>query len=243
MKRTSTIGRLERLEMISARLKDRGFCTAKGLAVELGISQRTLTRDIQILRDQGVPIEADRGRGGGLRLDRRWGIGRLNLPYAQAVDLLISLAITEQMQSPLFMANLDAVRRKLMMSFSTDIKTKVNGLRDRILISKSASALLLSDFSNPSRNSVEKLHQAFLEMQEIKISYRAENGAITSRIIQPHYLLLSYPIWYVLAWDHLRGNVRTFRCDRIVRITALETEFNLRPLADFQAAIEGAQVI
>lgn len=229
--------------MITARLKEDGFCTANELAKELDISLRTLTRDIQILRDQGVPIEADRGRGGGLRLNRRWGIGRLNLSYAQAVDLLISLAVTEQMQSPLFMAHLGAVRRKLMMSFSADTKGKVEGLKERILISKSASALLLADFSNPSRDSVAKLHQAFLQMQELKITYRAESRAVTKRVIQPHYLLLSYPIWYVLAWDHLRGEVRTFRCDRIEQITALEAEFSLRPLPDFQAAIEGAQVI
>ncbi len=229
--------------MITARLKDGSFCTASGLAAELGISLRSLTRDIQILRDQGVPIEADRGRGGGLRLDRRWGIGRLNLSYAQAVDLLISLAITEQMQSPLFMAHLGPVRRKLMASFSADTKSKVSGLKDRILISESASALLLTDFRNPSRDSVAKLHQAFLQMQEIEITYRAENGTVTRRKIQPHYLLLSYPIWYVLAWDHLRGEVRTFRCDRMGQIAALEMEFQLRPLSDFQAAIAGAQVI
>jgi len=229
--------------MISSRLKGGGFCTARALAEELGISLRTLTRDIQILRDQGVPIEADRGRGGGLRLDRRWGIGRLNLTYAQAVDLLISLAVTEQMQSPLFMAHLGAVRRKLMMSFSLDTKSKIDGLKDRILISKSASALLLADFSSPSRDSVAKLHQAFLQMQEIEITYRAENKAVTKRVIQPHYLLLSYPIWYVLAWDHLRAKVRTFRCDRILQITTLENGFRLRPLTDFQAAIEGAEVI
>jgi len=229
--------------MITTRLKEDRFFTANGLAGELGISLRTFTRDIQILRDQGVPIEADRGRGGGLRLDRRWGIGRLNLSYAQAVDLLISLAVTEQMQSPLFMAHLGAVRRKLMASFSPDTKSKVEGLKERILISKSASALLLAEFSNPSRGSVAKLHQAFLQMQELKISYRAQSGAVTKRVIQPHYLLLSYPIWYVLAWDHLRGEVRTFRCDRIEQIAALEGEFSLRPLPDFQAAIEGAQVI
>ncbi len=229
--------------MITTRLKEDRFFTAAGLAGELGISLRTLTRDIQILRDQGVPIEADRGRGGGLRLERRWGIGRLKLSYAQAVDLLISLAVTEQMQSPLFMAHLGAVRRKLMASFSPDTKSKVEGLKERILIAKSASALLLADFSNPPRDSVTKLHQAFLQMQEIRITYRAESGAVTRRVIQPHYLLLSYPIWYVLAWDHLRGEVRSFRCDRIAGIAAQEAEFRLRPLSDFTAAIKGAQVI
>jgi len=243
MKRASTTNRLRRLDIITARLKNDGFCTAQVLADDLGISIRSLSRDIQILREQGLPIEADRGRGGGLRLDRRWGIGRLNLSYGEAVDLLVSLAITEQMKSPLFMAHLGSVRRKLMASFSPETKARVARLKSRILIAESASAFVLSGFRNPPRKTVEKLHQAFLLMQEIEISYRAENQAETRRIIQPHYLLLSYPVWYVLAWDRLRGDVRTFRCDRIGAISAAGGDFRLRPVADFQAAIEGASVI
>jgi len=243
MKRASTTSRLHRLEIITARLKADGFCTVKDIADDLGVSVRTLSRDIQILRDQGLPIDADRGRGGGLRLDRRWGIGRLNLNYTEAVDLLVSLAITEQMNSPLFMAHLGSVRRKLMASFSPETKTRVGRLKSRILIAETASAFVLSGFSNPHRKTVEKLHQAFLLMQEVEINYRAENGAETRRLIQPHYLLLSYPVWYVLAWDHFRSDVRTFRCDRIGRVISGETGFRLRPVADFQAAIEGTSVI
>ena len=128
MNRASTIGRLQRLELVTARLKSDDSLVVADLAREFGVSVRTLTRDIQILRDQGLPVDADRGRGGGVRLHWSSGIGRLSLSYAEAVDLLVSLAVAEQMKSPLLMANLGSVRRKLMASFAPSMRRKIKSL-------------------------------------------------------------------------------------------------------------------
>lgn len=243
MTRASTVGRLQRLELIAARLKSDEPLIVADIAEEIGVSRRTLTRDIQLLREQGLPIEADRGRGGGVRLHWSWGIGRLNLNFSEAVDLLVSLAVAEQMKSPLLMANLGSVRRKLMASFSPSMKRNISRLRSRILIGESASPFVLSAFSVPSTAVVKKLHQAFLMMRRINIGYRAQNGAKTNREIEPHYLLLNYPVWYVLAWDHLRNEVRTFRCDRIEGSHVLDEGFRLRDFSQFDDAIEGADAI
>ena len=74
MKRASTIDRLQRLELITTRLKSHDSLIVADLAREFGVSVRTLTRDIQILRDQGLPVDADRGRGGGVRMHWSWGM-------------------------------------------------------------------------------------------------------------------------------------------------------------------------
>ena len=243
MKRASTADRLKRLEDLVGSLKDDELLTTGEIADNFGVSVRTVSRDIQVLRDQGLPIDADRGRGGGVRLDRHWGIGRVNLAYSEAVDLLVSLAVAEQMKSPLFMAHLGPIRRKLMASFSPATKHKVKGLKARILIGESASLFVLSAFNAPDRKMVEQLHQAFVMVGRIAINYRAENGVKTKRVIEPHYLLLNYPVWYVLAWDHLRADARTFRCDRIDSIQRLDEGFKLRPIAQFENALQGINVI
>ncbi len=87
---------------------------------------------------------------------------------------------------------------------------------------------VLSALSSPRARAVEQLHQAFLMTRRVGIRYRAENGANTERTIEPHYLLLSYPVWYVLAWDHLRDEVRTLRFDRIERAHVPDEAFHLR---------------
>ena len=225
--------------MITARLKAAEPITIGEIAKDIGVSTRTLNRDIDLLKRQGLPIETDVGRGGGIRLERHWGVGRINLNYTEAVDLMISLAIAEQMQSPLFMAHLSSIRHKITASFSPAIKNKVSGIKSRIIIGQSASGLTLANFTAPEREDVAKLHQAFLMQQAIVINYTSENGSNTERTIEPHYLFLASPIWYVLAWDHLRKDMRVFRCDRIEKISIQEETFSLIPLAEFQKKRDG----
>lgn len=243
MNRASTIGRLQRLELITARLKSDDSLVVGDLAREFGVSVRTLTRDIQILRDQGLPVDADRGRGGGVRMHWSWGIGRLALSYAEAVDLLVSLAVAEQIKSPLLMANLGSVRRKLMASFSPSMRRKIDGLKSRIIVGESASPFVLSAFSVPNARVVERLHQAFLMMRKIHIHYRDASGEKTERAIEPQYLLLSYPVWYAIAWDDLRSEVRTFRCDRIERARLLDEVFRPCRFAEVERALEAVDAI
>lgn len=242
MTRTTTLNRLERLDRLAGRLKADEPLVLKDIAAEFGVSLRTLSRDIQILRERGLPVEADRGRGGGVRLHWSWGIGRLTLSYREAVDLLVSLAVAEQMKSPILMANLAPIRRKLAASFSRDDRARIKRLRSRILVGQSASAGVLSGFTPPPGGVVERLHEAFLMTRRARIRYRDGSGTVTERAVEPHYLLLNYPVWYALCWDHLRNEVRTFRCDRMVQVAPGDESFTLLPLAAFQAAIEGVEV-
>ncbi|MBL9049240.1 MAG: WYL domain-containing protein [Tabrizicola sp.] len=244
MPRLSTLDRLDRLEHLTAALKSGERLTQHGLAESLGISLRTLSRDIELLRRQGLPIEADRGRGGGLRLSQRWGVGRLALSYAEAVDLLISLAIAEQMGSPLLLSNLASTRRKLIASFSPTMTAQIAGLKARIRVGRPAVPSLVTAAAAPLPEVTAALNQAFLSQLCLAITYRAPDGQHSHRVIHPHYLMLSAPVWYVLAWDELRGDTRTFRCDRITGARVEDDQpFKLMPFARFEAALAGIATI
>ena len=243
MSRSNTLERLQRLDILKARIKSGDAMTVALIAEEFNVSARTISRDIQILRDQGLPIDADRGRGGGIRLQQNWSVGRISLTYTEAVDLMISLAIAEQMQSSIFMASLKSVRHKLMASFSSAMKQRVKGLKDRIRIGKGVSSMVLATVIQNDKHLVEQLHQAFLMQASCDIQYSDQAGNLTQRKIQPHYLLLNFPVWYVLVWDELRNDVRTLRCDRIQSLKVLEHEFNLLPIKAFEKCLEGVDAI
>ena len=228
---------------MAVRLKQDAHCTVSDLARQFGVSERTISRDLSLMRDQGMQIDADRGRGGGVRLDRNWGVGRINLAYSEAVDLLISLAVAEQMNSPMFLANLDSVRRQLVASFSPAKRDTVEHLKSRILVGVTASTYVQAGTASPPKPVVQALHQAFTDQEMLEIRYQREDGETSKRIIEPHYLLLKYPVWYVVGFDHLRKAPRTFRCDRILAASRTGTHFQLLPKEDFPLMPDGDELV
>ena len=237
MARTNAEGRLNRIELLAAQLGQDDHATVADLARQFGVSPRTIARDLSLMRDRGMQIDADRGRGGGVRLDRNWSVGRINLAYADAVDLLISIAVAEQMNSPMFLANLGAVRRQLVASFSPEKRKRVNRIKSRILVGVTASTYVQAGVGAPSKRIVQSLHRAFIDQEVLEIRYRREDGQTSVRRIEPHYLLLKYPVWYVVAFDQTRQEPRTFRVDRILAANGEGTHFTLRPKERFQPSL------
>jgi predicted DNA-binding transcriptional regulator YafY len=219
-------------------LKSRDFATGADLAEELGVSMRTLRRDLGVLRERGVPLEADRGRGGGIRVAGGWSSGRVHLNPAEAMDLLLSLAVAEKIQPPLLLNNLHAVRRKIIASFAEPHATRIKTLRRRVLIGQNASAAVLSSVGVPDKRMLPSLSAAFFDQRTTEIDYVDQQGATTTRSIEPQFLYLNMPVWYVLAWDLLRQAPRTFRIDRIIGARPLEALFRLRPAGPFLASAE-----
>lgn len=236
---TRTAGaRLERLEELKGLLKARDHSTAEALAEELGISRRTLHRDLAILRDGGVAIESARGRGGGMRLHPNWALGRMQLSAAEAIDLLLSIAIAEQVNSPVLLRQLAGIRRKIVAAFGESQQTRIRALRKRILLGPPASDTVAASYRATPRRFLTGLADAFLNARCVVVEYADRNGAITSREIEPQFLYLMLPAWYLLAWDRLRGAVRHFRADRIRSVTPLEAGFRLADPRPYVEEIE-----
>jgi predicted DNA-binding transcriptional regulator YafY len=232
-----TDSRLSRLEELKGLLRSREHVTAAELAHEMGVSLRTLNRDLVVLRAQGVPIESDRGRGGGLRLQRAWMSGRLHLSAEEAIDLLVSIAIAERMSSPLLLRRLAPIKRKLVGAFAEGYQAKIRALRKRILVGQPASTAVMASFTPPPR-ALTGIAESFFSMRCISITYADQNGVVTEREIEPHFLYLNLPAWYLLAWDKLRGAVRCFRVDRIKSVAPLAATFRLADPKPFLAQAE-----
>jgi predicted DNA-binding transcriptional regulator YafY len=234
-----TTSRLQRLDELKALLRAQEHITATELAAALRVSLRTLNRDLALLREGGIPIESDRGRGGGLRLHRHWSIGRVNLDYREAIDVLLSIAITEKLGSALLLKTARSVRNKLAATFSPAHREKIKLARTRILIGDSASSTVISTYRASNAASTFALQEGFFEMKTLEIVYVDEKMRRTSRSIEPQFLYLSWPAWYLLCWDELRQGIRCFRVDRIERATVTTTSFRLRGKQPFLEAVGG----
>lgn len=226
---TSFKQRAERRERLIGLLRSEDYWKTSDLRDQLGVSQRTLMRELAELRQAGYPIESDRGRGGGIRLDGRWGIERLNLNHQEVVELLLSLAVMESLQSPLLTSNLKAIKQKLFQAFPQKQRSTVSNIRKRIMIGDNAKANVLSQYVAPQQSISNSIAEAFLQRTCLEIEYESEAGERTLRVIEAQYILLNWPIWYILAWDHLRTSSRVFRIDRIKNARIVEDSFQLRP--------------
>jgi len=231
-------GRLGRLAELAGLLKSRDHATAAELAGELGVSRRTLQRDLAVLRGDGVPVESDRGRGGGLRLQRNWSLGRLHLTSTEAIDLLLSLAIAERINSPILLGQLAAIRRKVAAAFSESYQVSIRSLRRRILVGSPASAAVLGSYRPQGTAGVAAIAEGFFAARVIEIVYVGETGEPLRRVIEPHYLQFNMPVWYLLAHDRLRGAVRHFRVDRVRSAILSEERFRVRPPVAFLDEVE-----
>jgi predicted DNA-binding transcriptional regulator YafY len=231
--------RLERLDRLESWLKSDELLILRDAATELGVSIRTISRDIDLLRERGVPVEADRGRGGGVRLHSQWGVGRVSFTYKEAIDLLVGMAMSEQADQSMQMGQSRSIRRKLMASFAHSDQARINKFRDRIRTGPGSSSTSVNTFAPATQQVTAHLKEAFLLQKTAQIIYRDAQDQETTRTIEIHYLILNPPIWYAMCWDHLRQDIRSFRCDRMHQATLQRENFELLPWSDFQTAMEG----
>src|SRR5690606_38732160 len=126
--------RVQRLDALKTLLAGRDAATVRELAAELGVTARTVQRDLETLRRAGMPVEGERGRGGGLRLERGWSLGRVHLNETEALSLLLSLTIAGKIGSPLLLDDLKSVERKVSAAFTPEQTRRIRALRSRVLV-------------------------------------------------------------------------------------------------------------
>jgi predicted DNA-binding transcriptional regulator YafY len=230
--------RAERLDLLLRIIRDRPGVTAEQIAAELKTSARSVFRDVAYLRDRGHPVEASRGRGGGLRLHPRYGLGRVVLTVDEGLSVLLSLAVVEHMGMPMFNERIGTARRKLIDAFPASDKARLAPLRARVLVGPAASPRVAASYGTPDRTATAALQSAFVNLHVVTCSYVKEGGAETERRLEPHAILLNWPAWYLLAIDVANGEVRTFRLDRFTRVQVEAQTFRPRPSAILKS-IEG----
>lgn len=221
-------GKRKRHEQIITLLKEEDALTCNKLASLIGVSLRTLMRDLKELVDEGIPVETDVGRGGGVRINRRYGVSKVNFNYKEIVDFILALAIIEKLNSPLFFQDIKSLKNKIIRAFPEDQREIALQLRKRIFIGNNASSEVFSSYKLSNSKIIEDLYIAFFEMKKVFIFYKSRDGKKTRRVIEPHFMLLNWPVWYVYGWDDLREENRYFRVDRILKCELRNDKFKLK---------------
>jgi predicted DNA-binding transcriptional regulator YafY len=209
------VSRTERLfELIQHLRKHRYPVSGTILAKELGISLRTLYRDIATLQAQGADIEGEPGVGYVLRP------GFMLPPLMFREEELEALVlgsrwVARRADSQLQKAATQALA-KIAAVLPTDLRQKLE-----------ASGLLVGPGHVMAAGDAELalIRQAIRQEQKLEIAYTDLNGQASQRTIWPLGLGYFDQVRVIIAWCELRNDFRHFRTDRISQLKLTETRY------------------
>jgi predicted DNA-binding transcriptional regulator YafY len=217
----SLVTRTDRVARLRELLAGRERSTVRELASELGVSRRTVLRDLASLRDRGLPVEGEPGVGGGVRLLGDRGVTAVHLSFEELASLWVAASLARRGTALPWGGAARSALDKLLASLPRGRARELTALMRRVVIGPPATAAVAGGAGAPSGELLALLERAFRVGQAIAFDYRDRVGRASRRLVEPHGLLVQPPVWYVLAHDIAKGEPRMFRMDRIARPAAV----------------------
>jgi predicted DNA-binding transcriptional regulator YafY len=197
-----------RLFQLLELLQTRPLTTGREIADELRIDRRTVRRYVATLQELGIPIEGERGVGGGYRLRPGFRLPPLMLGDDEAAAVVFGLVAAGRLG--LATDGVDGALAKIHRVLPDAVRSRVEALESTLGFTTApettppvagGAALLLAD--------------AIRRRRRIHVRYRTFAGDESRRELSPLGLVVHSGRWYLVAHDHGRDDLRTFRVDRI----------------------------
>ena len=227
-------------------LQQRPIWTGPDLADRLGVTPRTVRRDVERLRTLGYPVQASKGVGGGYQLGPGKALPPLLLDDEEAIATAVSLLAGASAVAGAGGAALRALT-KLDRLLPTRLRHEVQAL--------SASVESFGGGRTPvDPDTLMLLARACRDEVEAGFDYPSSTGGASDpggpsgvsgrevrlRRVEPYRLVASDRHWYLLAYDLDRDDWRSFRVDRMTEVSARARRFRPRPAPDAAAYVQEA---
>ncbi|MGV9774126.1 helix-turn-helix transcriptional regulator [Streptosporangium sp. NPDC003464] len=182
------------------------------LADRLGVTTRTIRRDIDRLRELGYPVHATQGNIGGYRLTAGTAMPPLLLDDEEAVAIAIGLRTAAT-------AAVAGVAETSLRALAKLEQLLPQRLRRRVA-SLSHATVILPPAPGPTTDAeaLAALAAACVIHERVRFTYTRANGQTSRRLVEPHRLVASGRLWYLVAFDAERSAWRSFRLDRLTDV-------------------------
>lgn len=219
---------LDRHDQLLRLLRNRADWRTADLADALGVSTRTVMRDLDRLRDRGFEISTMSGPGGGVHLEPTSVLVTSHLDGEDVVALILSAAVAQAIPWMPFASGATDALAKIEASLPYERARHVQELMMRIMIGNPAPPSVRRQ-GTVSPLLARLFEHAFREQRLLAFGYADRGGNETRRVVEPHGLLVRAPTWYVVAWDTGVESPRLFRADRIRSPHVMAATFVPRP--------------
>ena len=179
-----------------------GTFTVADLADRLGVDERTLRRYAAHLTELGIPVETMRGRYGGYRLGPGYKLPPLMLTDDEAVSVVLALATTPSAAG-------ESATAKIRRVLPPALAKRIDAMLSTVDITRRRDA------PAAATDTLLTLAEAARNAKTVAMTYTNWRGIKAERRLDPYGLVLHTGRWYVTGHDHRRGEVRTFRLDRV----------------------------
>jgi predicted DNA-binding transcriptional regulator YafY len=212
--------------------QSRRVWTGEELADRLGVTTRSVRRDVERLRDLGYPVHASKGHGGGYQL----GAGAALPPLLLDPDEAVAMAVCLRLAAGGSVAGVgeSALRAlsKLDQVMPARLRSQVSAVHD------STVTLTSGQSDSPVEPDVlMSLARACRDHEHVAAGYVDLHGNTTQRRLEPYQLVTTGRRWYLLCFDRDRRDWRTLRLDRMADVRALGSTFTPRQAPDAAAYV------
>ncbi|MGI5530021.1 helix-turn-helix transcriptional regulator [Streptomyces syringium] len=199
-----------RMLRLLSLLQTRRTWSGTELAERLGVTLRTIRRDIDRLRDLGYPVAGTTGQAGGYRLAAGTALPPLLLDDEEAVAIAVALRTATS-----GVAGIEETAVRALAKLEQVLPVR---LRHHVAtIQATASALPVPWSTGPTTDpsTLATLAAAARDHEVVTFTYRSSAGTTGPRRAEPYGLVAAGPLWYLVGYDTEREEWRIFRVDRL----------------------------
>ncbi|OBF26858.1 YafY family protein [Mycobacterium sp. ACS4331] len=223
-----------RILQLLGLLQSRRVWTGGELAERLGVTGRSVRRDIERLRELGYPVQASTGHGGGYQLGAGAALPPLLLDGDEAVAMAVCLRLAAG-------GSVAGISESALRALSKLDQVMPSRLRSQVAAVHDSTVTLTNGVeATVDPETLMTLARACRDHEHIDLQYTAFAGEITQRRLEPYQLVTTGRRWYLLAFDRDRHDWRTLRLDRMGDVTARGTTFVPRAAPDAAAYVSRA---
>ncbi|WP_445166893.1 helix-turn-helix transcriptional regulator [Mycolicibacterium sp. Dal123E01] len=212
-------------------LQSRRVWSGEELSERLGVTTRSVRRDVERLRDLGYPVHASTGHGGGYQL----GAGAALPPLLLDSDEAVAMAVCLRLAAGGSVAGVGEAALRALTKLDQVMPSR---LRSQVSAVHDATVTLTPDAESPVDPEIlMTLARACRDHEHVSAEYVDRAGAPTSRRLEPYQLVTTGRRWYLLAYDRDREDWRSLRLDRMADVRARGSIFTAREAPDAAAYV------
>ena len=220
--RERTLNRTERLFAIILLLQNRPSMTSRDLAEHFKVSRRTIFRDLRALSESGVPLTyADQG---GYEILDGYQLPPLMLSARQAATLLVGTEFMKLQSDASLRKEADQVAMKIRSVLPQQIRDYIDQLNERTVLDP--YWLHGAQSSDEEEGRWYDLSEAVAHRRSVIMEYYVQSrDEMTKRKVDPLGLVYYTDHWNLIAYDHLRDDIRNYRLDSIHSMDVVSERF------------------